>query len=360
MKLNINISTGLKLAILAIAFSFQTGMVSAENLRGLVNLKGYWKFSIGDDLSWSIPSHNDAEWERVFVPQTWESNGFQDYNGYAWYRKHFKISVPNRIDFVYLNMGYIDDVDEVYVNGKLVGASGKFPPLVETAFNIPRMYPVPTDILNREGDNVIAVRVFDDYHEGGIVRGDIEIVYDLDQLKMSVDLSGYWDFECSKNVDVRNQSVITYKPGKIFVPGFWEARGYNNMDGKAIYSKEFRYPSDVSDKNQVLLLGVIDDEDEVYLNGEKLDVVRELRKWSSRYRYGGNHMLLRAYEIPENLIDRRGINRIEVIVEDHSGPGGIYKGTIGIVDGDVAMPIIKKGYKDTKSPFEKFIDYWFD
>lgn len=358
MSVKSNILSGLRIVILLLVLGLQVGWTSAENLRSLANLKGYWKFSIGDDPAWANPDFNDNKWEKIFVPQTWERGGFEGYNGYAWYRKHFSLSVPNQLDFVYVYLGYIDDADKVYVNGKLVGASGQSAPKAETAFSIPRMYPIPVNILKKNGDNVIAVRVFDDFHEGGIVRGNVEIVFDLDQTKMNVDLSGYWDFEIAREPDKINQRVITYRQGKIFVPGFWEARGYNNYDGKAVYSKEFRYPSDVSTSNQVLFMGVIDDVDEVYLNGRKIGTVRDMRR--KRFSYAGDHVTLRAYEIPDKLIKRNEINRIEVIVDDFSGPGGIYKGPIGIIDQSEASPIIKKGIKDTRSPFQKLIDYWFD
>ncbi|MGQ1909589.1 beta galactosidase jelly roll domain-containing protein [Marinifilum sp. RC60d5] len=352
------ILSGLKIIILTLVLGLQAGSASSENLRSLVNLKGYWKFSVGDDPARAKPNFNDSKWEKIFVPQSWEHGGFEGYNGYAWYRKHFTLSIPNNLDFVYLYVGYIDDADEVYVNGQLVGTTGQFPPKAETAYDIPRMYPVPSYILNSNGDNIIAIRVFDDFHEGGIINGNIEIAYDLDQKRMNLDLSGYWNFESSIEVDSANKSVITSKLGKIFVPGFWEARGYNNYNGKAVYSKEFKYPFDLNRNDQVLFMGVIDDVDEVYLNGQKIGSVRDMKR--KRFSYAGNHLTLRAYEIPDNLLKHNSINSIEVIVEDFSGPGGIYKGPIGIIGENEAMSISKKSFKDTRSPFQKLIDYWFD
>lgn len=354
------ISTLFRICLLALFIVISSGNVFAKDLRSLVNLKGYWKFTIGDNPAWAIPDFNDSNWERIFVPQSWEAEGFKNYDGYAWYRKNFTITVPKSAQFVYLNIGYIDDADEVYINGKLVGASGKMGPVAETAYNIPRMYPIPKEILNDKEENLIAVRVFDEYDNGGIIGGDINISLDADQLKMDFDLSGYWDFETSRRVSINNKNVITHRNGKIFVPGFWEARGYNQLDGEAIYSKQFYYPDNLSNQNQILFAGVIDDVDEVYLNGEKIGTVRDLRRRNRRYSYSSENYILRAYKIPNNLLNKGGENFIEIIVKDHGGPGGIYDGPIGIVDMDTAKPIINKSLKDSRSSFQKFLDYWFD
>lgn len=359
MKSRISKIHTVKLGLLLLFLIFQVGSVKSENLRSLVNLKGYWKFSIGDDPQWANPNYNDSKWQKVFVPDSWETNGFHEYNGYAWYRKTFELNQSYNREFVYLRMGKIDDVDEVFVNGKLVGASGNFPPRMKTAYDIPRMYPVPVSLLREDGKNTIAVRVYDEILDGGIISGDIGLFLDLDQIKMDVDLSGYWNFEINKTVDKGNLNCVNYRKGKIFVPGFWETRGYNDYDGKAVYTKSFSYPSDLSRDDKVLVLGVIDDEDEVYLNGDKLRVLRAKQDRRSRYA-NSNYATFRAYEIPDGLLNRSNGNEIEVIVTDHMGPGGIYRGPIGITNRDRAEALLQREYKDNRSNVQKFFDYWFD
>lgn len=70
--------------------------------------------------------------------------------------------------------------------------------------------------------------------------------------------------------------------------------------------------------------------------------------------------MLRAYDIPDHLLNRGGENTIEIMVRDHMGPGGIYDGPIGITDRETASPIINKSKKDNRNSFQKFLDYWFD
>ena len=55
-------------------------------------LEGLWKFSPGDDQARKEVDYNDWDWKDVIVPAPWETQGFKNYDGYAWYRK--KIVIP--------------------------------------------------------------------------------------------------------------------------------------------------------------------------------------------------------------------------------------------------------------------------
>jgi hypothetical protein len=159
------------------------GKAAAEELVRLLNLKGYWKFSIGDDKTWALPDYNDSDWEEVRVPSSWEDEGFHGYNGFAWYRKYFDYPSGIRGETLVLDMGRVDDVDAVYINGNLVGSTGSFPPAYVSAYGTWRKYPVPVKYLNPRGKNLIAVRVFDSEMEGGMVEGN----YGLYMRKYSLD-----------------------------------------------------------------------------------------------------------------------------------------------------------------------------
>src|SRR5690349_5553085 len=128
------------LVILAIVCSFGTA-VAQDKWERLISLQGKWKFSIGDKSSWSNPAADDSGWEEIYVPSKWEDEGFNGYNGYAWYRTSFDASqLGQMVQGVNLFLGYIDDVDEVFVNGKRVGGSGSFPPRYHTSYDAFRNY----------------------------------------------------------------------------------------------------------------------------------------------------------------------------------------------------------------------------
>jgi len=87
----------------------------------------------------------------------------KDYDGEAVFRK--EIDVPRTVagkDMV-LALGVLDDFDSVYVNGVEVGHTD-----MKTAnwWQTPRRYMVPGKLINA-GKNVIAVRLFDRFNDGG-------------------------------------------------------------------------------------------------------------------------------------------------------------------------------------------------
>lgn len=118
-----------------------------------------WRFSLGDDTSWSSPEFNDASWRSLHLPHDWSIEGeFSIDNpstpgggalpgGIGWYRKSFTTPDAEKVfvefDGVFMN-------STVYVNGKEAGTR----PYGYSSFS----YDI-TPLLNPAGeDNVIAVR----------------------------------------------------------------------------------------------------------------------------------------------------------------------------------------------------------
>lgn len=330
----------------------------AENLKPIIKLEGTWSFTIGDDMRWADPFYNDSDWDKISVPGTWENNGYNDYNGFAWYRKKFSFSNAKIEDYLFLLMGYIDDVDEVYVNGYLVGSSGKFPPYVTTAYQTLRRYPVPIDILSPNGDNLIAVRVYDEYLDGGIYSGPIGIYYDSDNAYLNLNLAGYWDFSTEKPYSRQSSTIFDSKPNKIFVPDTWENQGFPDYDGRAVYKTQFRFTSSMDINDIILVLGYIDDIDEVYLNGKKIGSVYNIRK--KDFQSGWEYRVFRAYKLPPELIVRNGVNTISVRVIDTGGLGGIYEGPVGLTTEANFKRLKERNVKEPQSFWDAVNEFLFD
>ncbi|MCG8310096.1 MAG: beta galactosidase jelly roll domain-containing protein [Cytophagales bacterium] len=301
-------------------------------LTNIINLKGRWKFSIGERIEWLRPGYNDDDWESVFVPDTWEEQGFHGYNGFATYRKSFYLDDSYADMLLYLGLGYIDDVDEVYVNGKKIGSSGSFPPRYQTAFNARRQYFIPNDLLNFNGKNVIAVVVYDAQQHGGIVGGDIGIFTTKYGIKVDVPLQGTWKFRLRDNIDWARKDYDDTNWDELFVPGKWEDQQYRDYNGYAWYRTTFKFRNDLGDR-PVLLLGKIDDADQVYVNGKLIGVTgRLIEGESKRVHIDGNEFnAFRGYYVPEGLIKQNEENVIAVRVYDATGVGGIYEGPIGLI-----------------------------
>ncbi|HEX7494184.1 MAG TPA: beta galactosidase jelly roll domain-containing protein [Bacteroidales bacterium] len=331
---------------------------NAEDLRKIVTLSGNWKFSIGDDSKWASPQYDDSDWDQISVPGPWENQGYKDYNGYAWYRKSFKINDIPANNTLYLIMGRIDDADVVYLNGKEIGKSGKFPPDFETAYNRTRKYIIPTGYIKEGGENVISVKVYDSYLEGGIVEGPTGIYIDEDNDLLDLKLSGNWKFQTGDNKAWKSPDFNDGEWNTIYVPSVWENQGYDDYDGYAWYRLKFTLPQNFTTGQLYLSLGKIDDIDDVYLNGEHIGNVYDLRKNFGYRNSGWEYNVRRTYKIHEGLLNRNGINTIAVRVYDDQGLGGIYEGPIGIMSAENSRRYNNKHHNDNR--YNSFWDYMYN
>lgn len=300
----------------------------ASDWKALVDLRGNWSFTVGDNLAWADPSCDISDWDRIPAPGAWERY-YEGYNGYGWYRKNFDAYDLPQKEYVDLFLGYIDDVDEVFVNGHRVGQRGQFPPNIVSAYDQQRHYLVPRSWL-KETKNLIAVRVYDMGLEGGIVRADkLGFYYDRQQQLMRVDLTGAWRFSTKDQGQMHSMQKNDDQWDVIYAPMTWEDQGYADYDGRAWYRKRFTIPESLKGKELYLVLGKIDDFDDVYLNGELIGKVSDLEGYSYRHKNQA-YRLFRIYKLPANLI--RSKNLLSVEVEDVHGQGGIYEGPLGITD----------------------------
>ena len=335
-----------------------TAGVFANNPKQIVNLKGDWKFSIGDNPDWKNPNYNDKDWDRVYVPGSWEENGYNDYNGFAWYRTEFELLDDITEEIVFLSLGYIDDADEVYINGHFIGGFGNMPPNVSTAFDTQRRYEIPLKYLNFNATNHIAVRVYDYYNDGGIVAGPIGLYSVVKDPLLEVNLTGFWFFETENENGLGKQKQEKQIARKIFVPGYWEDNGYRDYDGRATYKTRFELPKKLVNQELFLVLGFIDDSEIVYLNGEEIGSITSLKE-TEKYNLP-DHEIFRGYLIPNKLLKYEGYNSISVIVYDKGGNGGIYKGPIGIATKENYEILKKASAKEEsvkeKSAWESFLD----
>jgi cephalosporin-C deacetylase-like acetyl esterase len=140
-----------------------------------------WKFSTGDEISWSEPAFDDSGWVTLSPERFWEQQGFGSYDGIAWYRVTFVIPssykkfLGSKGSFL-LNLGMIDDCDETYFNGKIIGKTGAFPPKTVTAHDKVRSYEIVRKLIRWDKPNTLAIRVFDGSGNGGIYAGPPALV----------------------------------------------------------------------------------------------------------------------------------------------------------------------------------------
>jgi sialate O-acetylesterase len=101
-------------------------------------------------LAWK-PAPAVASWE------TWDAP-LAGFDGMVWFRKEVTLSAEEAARSATLELGAIDDQDEAWVNGRLLGG--------RAMWDAPRRYPVPPGVL-RAGRNEIVVNAYDTGGNGG-------------------------------------------------------------------------------------------------------------------------------------------------------------------------------------------------
>lgn len=125
--------------------------------KGTAPLDGAWEFHQGDNAAWAGPGFDDSLWDRLSADKPWGRQGYDSYEGFAWYRRHLALTpAPGAPQDFSLLIPAVDDVYEVYWNGQRIGGLGKMPPHWVWYAG------VPAQIYNlgaaREG--VLAIRVW--------------------------------------------------------------------------------------------------------------------------------------------------------------------------------------------------------
>jgi sialate O-acetylesterase len=96
---------------------------------------------------------------------------------------------------------------------------------------------------------------------------------------------------------------------RMSVSGDWEWRGLPVFDGVVWFRREITVPENADLRGAVLRLGVVDDQDSTYVNGQLVGATNDRRAD-------------RRYVLPEGVL-KPGRNVIAVRVEDRGGAGGI-------------------------------------
>ena len=122
----------------------------------------------GEAQGWHKIGFNDRSWYPLGVGGNFQSFGsYFDGNGVLWYRLRFKVPAEWKGKKLRLDLGVVDDMDTTYLNGHKIGETNdKTHP--KSHWWLFRKYPVPPEILNYGGENVLAVRVLDNWSYGGI------------------------------------------------------------------------------------------------------------------------------------------------------------------------------------------------
>jgi hypothetical protein len=150
--------------------------LSGELSRGELDLsKGPWRFAPdpgGKDLSrvaWAESDFDDSRWPTIGIDRSWEAQGYETLDGWAWYRR--QVEIPDDLvdsKRLYLTFQGVDDHYRVYVNGHFVGTGGSIEDKA-SAFDERKSHDI-TALIGADRRCSIAIAVYDWFGAGGVFR----------------------------------------------------------------------------------------------------------------------------------------------------------------------------------------------
>ena len=176
----------------------------------------------GVKKGWAETDFDDSTWKDAPVPGEWNEALKLNLLGGAWYRKEVTLDAGWAGKDLMLALGAIDDFDTTYFNGKQVGATGTETP---NWWQAQRQYKIPGQLV-KAGKNVVAVRVWNQAAQGGMMGGaPIQLSTAGGEI---LPLQGTWRFSIEKGIQPDanlKQPNMPMGPGNPWVP----ASLYNGM-----------------------------------------------------------------------------------------------------------------------------------
>jgi hypothetical protein len=137
-----------------------TARDTEDGRRETYSMNPDWRVSVGDVDDAQAPEFDDADWERVSLPYAWnEDEAFREdiyglSTGVAWYRKRFTLPGDAADGKAFVEFEGVRQAAEVYLNGEFLGRHENG--VMAFGFDL-------TDRVDPDGENVLAVRVDNDW-----------------------------------------------------------------------------------------------------------------------------------------------------------------------------------------------------
>jgi len=141
---------------------------AAEDAFSGTTLKGPYLFKTGDDPTWAGHDLDDSDWSRINVPGIWQTQGIE-FSYLAWYRIKFTLPAHYDLEKLGVYLGQISNADETFLNGVKIGTTGKLGKRFVDAKRVRRLYKIPPGVLQKDGINLLAIRVMSVEPGSGLV-----------------------------------------------------------------------------------------------------------------------------------------------------------------------------------------------
>ena len=121
------------LVLLSALCSGGINLFAQQHPRQEVDFNKGWKFSLGDQSSWSAADFNDKTWRTLNLPHDWSIEGKFDKNhpatvgggalpgGTGWYRKQFQVPASAKGKYIAIDFDGVYRNSEVWINGHYLG-----------------------------------------------------------------------------------------------------------------------------------------------------------------------------------------------------------------------------------------------
>ena len=263
-----------------------------------------------------------SDWLPIPVPGAWETSVTQ-FDGATWVRKQVEIPAAWAGQKLIVDLGPIDDHDQVWFQGVKIGGMGKENP---DAWQTARSYSVKPELV-KAGPAVIAIRVFDWFGGGGFsakAPGDMRLRRADGQGTPAV-LGGAWQARIERAVPPAKQPGDLVDTGIAPLAATWhlpqaDDRGwltitlprmleeaFADIDGAVWMRRSVDVPAHWAGRDLELRLGPIGDADVAYVSGHEIG--------------RGSGPGSRIYRVPSSLV-KAGTLAIAVRIFNRQGPGG--------------------------------------
>ncbi len=160
--------------------------MAKENAIRIEKYEAALKHDKGLAEKWYDVSYQAHDWKKMEQPQEWGNTELGGSDGIVWLRK--EIDLPSDVEdrAALLALGPVDDGDDTYVNGKLVGSS--------LEYTKDRQYSLEPGML-KAGRNVIVVKVTDTGGGGGLYGRKDQVFLEVSGKRFP--LQGAWDHKSS-------------------------------------------------------------------------------------------------------------------------------------------------------------------
>jgi sialate O-acetylesterase len=157
---------------------------------------------------WAKKDFADTPWPTVELPRTVDDllNG----DGGIWFRREVTLPETWAGHPLMLSLGIIDDYDATYWNGSNIGNTTQKTNPTDWYMHV-REYAIPGHLVTA-GRTVLAVRVFDDFLDGGFMDVPENMYLKDTQTGQRISLAGAWRWKLEVRLDPAKLDVVPSMP----------------------------------------------------------------------------------------------------------------------------------------------------